>query len=229
MLPTEVIAAAKRRQLSLLGLTDHNSAENVGAFVAASAGSGVRVLPGMEVTTREEVHVVTLFEDVEQALAWQEMVYRHLPPLANDERAFGTQLVVDAADRIVRVNERLLMTATDLTLGQVIEEVDRAGGLAIPAHVDRAAFGLLSQLGFVPDDLDIPAVEVSKHADPVDAVRLHQSLLGRAIIQSSDAHYVDDIGVGRTVFWLAEPTLAELKLACRGREGRRVAMRRPRG
>jgi PHP family Zn ribbon phosphoesterase len=181
------------------------------------------------VTTREDVHVLTLFEEVSEALAWQEYIYRHLPPLPNNERAFGAQLVVDAEDDLVRLNERLLLTATDLSLEHIIEETAGAGGLAIPAHVDRPAFSLLSQLGFVPPGLDLPVLEVSRHADVDNAAAAHPSLAGRRLVQSSDAHCVEDVGAGRTVFWLEEPTLAELRLACREIDGRRLGHKRQLG
>lgn len=222
MLPRGIVAAALRRELSLLGITDHNSAENVAAVMAAARGTELRVLPGMEVTTREEVHVLTLFADVAAALRWQEIVYRHLPRLPNNERAFGIQLVVDEADEIVRVNERLLLTAVDLDLSWVVAEATRLGGLAIPAHVDRPAFGLIRQLGFVPPDLDVPALEVSGRANPERPAAIHPSLVGRRLVQSSDAHYLGQIGTARTMLWLEEATFAELRLACLGVRGRRI-------
>jgi len=226
MLPSTVIAAARRRGVSILGLADHNSAENAATFVAAGSTAGLYVLPGMEVTTREEVHVLALFSQVADALAWQEHVYRHLPPLRNDERAFGTQLVVDAQDEILRINERLLLTATDLSLAEVIGGVGQAGGLAIPAHVDRMAFGLIGQLGFVPNDVEIPIVEFSRYADPATPAAVHRSLAGRCVVQSSDAHYPGDVGAVGTLFWIEAPTIEEIRLACLGVGGRRIEYRR---
>ncbi len=229
MLPSEIVATAVRRGLAVIGIADHNSAENVAAIAIAAQRKGLRVLPGIEVTTREEVHVLALFDSVAAAVAWQDYLYGHLPPLRNDERAFGTQLVVDEGDQIIRVNQRLLLTATDLSLGEVIAAVKRAGGVAIPAHVDRVAFGLLGQLGFVPADLDIPIVEVSRYTDPHEAVSLHPSLAGRAVLQSSDAHFLDEIGVAPTILWVEQPSLHELLLACHGSAGRRLAYRQDRG
>ncbi|MHB1005252.1 MAG: PHP domain-containing protein [Chloroflexota bacterium] len=220
MFPGAVVAAARDRGVILLGLTDHNSAENVAAFVAAGERAGVVVLPGIEVTTREEVHVVTLFQDVASALAWQSTLYAHLPSLPNNERLFGTQFVVGPGDEVLGINNRLLLTAADLGLAEVAATVHRLGGLAIPAHVDRPAFGLLGQLGFLPPDLDVVAVEVSRLVDPRQAAALYPSLAGRTVVQSSDAHHLDDVGKVGTNFWLEAPTLHELRLALAGREGR---------
>jgi PHP family Zn ribbon phosphoesterase len=216
MLPTLVLSAAKRRGVTILGLVDHNSAENAFAFVEAATGTGVHVFPGIEVTTSEEVHVLTLFPTVEAALEWQSAVYTHLPDLANNERLFGTQITVNASDDLVALNERLLITATDLTLAAVIMGAERLGGLAIPAHVDRPAFGLLGQLGFVPPDLGPRAVEVSRHVNPRLAAELDPALAGRVVIQSSDAHFLADVGSVCTTLWLEAPTFAELAAACRG-------------
>lgn len=222
MLPRGIVAAALRRDLSLVGICDHNASENVAAVQAAAVQTGVSVLAGMEVTSREEVHVLALFPDLEVAAAWQGFVYGHLPLLPNNERAFGVQLVVDERDEIVSVDERLLLTATNLTLAEIAAEVDRRGGLAIPAHVDRPAFSIISQLGFVPPDLAVPALEVSARANPEEPRAIHPSLAGWRLVQSSDAHFLGQVGAARTLFWLEEPTFAESRLACRGEQGRRI-------
>ncbi|MHB1414918.1 MAG: PHP domain-containing protein [Chloroflexota bacterium] len=220
MLPQAVVATAQQRGLAIIGIVDHNSAENAAAFVAAAQGTGLTVIPGLEVTSREEVHVLTLFASADEALEWQEHIYRHLPPLANDERAFGTQIVVDADDEMKVINERLLITATDLALTDIVDLVAARGGLAIPAHVDRTAFGLFGQLGFLPPDLKAPAFEVSRFADPSASALAYPSLAGKRLLQSSDAHFLAEIGVVQTVFWLEEASFAEVRLACLGLGGR---------
>ncbi|MHB1132379.1 MAG: PHP domain-containing protein [Chloroflexota bacterium] len=222
MLPRSIVAAALRRKLSLLAIADHNSMENAGAVMAAAADTDLRVLAGMEVASREEVHVLTLFPDLASAQEWQEIVYRHLPPLVNNERAFGMQLLVTASNELAGVNQRLLLTATSLTLTEILARVTERGGLAIPAHVDRPSFGLVGQLGFVPSDLEAPALEVSARVDPRRPETLHPSLLGWRLLQSSDAHYLGQIGTGCTTLCLAEPSFAELRLACLGLQGRTV-------
>lgn len=227
MLPSLVLAAACQAGLDMVAVVDHNCAENAAAFVAASHGTGVTVIPGIEVTTREEVHVLTLFRTVDEAIDWQQVVYAHLPQLSNNERTFGTQLVVDRHDELLRLNHRLLITATDLSLVQVADLVGARGGLAIPAHIDRLAFGLIGQLGFVPPELDVPAFEVSRLFEPRLVGRLDRNLSHRAIIQSSDAHQLSDIGGARTLCWLEEATFAELQAACRGERRMEYFVRRP--
>jgi PHP family Zn ribbon phosphoesterase len=108
MIPPLIVKRASELALGIIAITDHNSAENVAAVIEAAESSDLTVLPGMEVHTREEVHLLCLFDSVQQALNWQEFVYAHLPPLRNNENLFGPQFVVDASGDLIRHNERLL-------------------------------------------------------------------------------------------------------------------------
>ena len=221
MAPSFIVERARQQGLDLLAVTDHNSAENVAAVVEAARGSGLRVLPGMEVETREEVHVLTLFEEVEQVLRWQRVVYAHLPDLPNEESVFGVQVIVNAEDKPVRKEARRLLMATELSVQTVVEEVVRLGGICVAAHVDRPSYSLIQTLGFVPPDLDLAALELSRNVSaPEYASRMGLSAYG--IVQSSDAHNLDDLGVVHTEFRVAAPTLDEIRLACLGRDGRQA-------
>lgn len=161
MTPANILQYAAKRKIELLGITDHNSAENVAVIVSMAPQYGIHVLPGMEIETKEEVHLIALFDTLEQVLAMQELVYRHLPPLENDENFFGPQLICDLADEYVDRVTRLLAVAVSLSLEEVVAAVKGLGGLAYPAHVDRQRNSILTQLGFIPPDLQFPALEVS--------------------------------------------------------------------
>jgi 3',5'-nucleoside bisphosphate phosphatase len=223
MVPDLIVGRALERGLDLLGVVDHNSAENAAAMVVAAEGSGVSILPGMEVETREGVHLLTLFDRVDWLMRWQETVYNHLPPRENDERVFGTQLVVDPEGNLVDVNRRLLLTAVDLSLEEVIEQTQGNGGLCMPAHVDRPANGLLSVLGLLPEGFRTPALEISPRYDVDEALKQFPQLAGHALIRSSDAHTLEDIGKAVTILWMERVSVAEFVLACQGDLGRRVA------
>lgn len=222
MVPPLIIERAVRAGLDLVAVTDHNSGENAAALVKAAVNSGVAVLPGMEVESREGVHIVTLFDDVEALEHWQGVVYSALPQKENVEKLLGVQLVVDSNGDLIRVNKRLLLTAVDLSLEEIVATANDLGGLCAPAHVDRPAYGLLSVLGLLPTDVDLPALEISPHVTPSEAIRQFPGLAGCTLIRSSDAHSLEDIGKVATSFLIARPTVAELTLACRGRRGRRV-------
>lgn len=219
MIPPLIIQQAQRIGLSIIGVTDHNSAENAAAVMAAAEGSGITVLPGMEVQTREEVHLVCLFDDLEQAHSWQETVYSHLPDEENPEAVFGPQFVVDATGGFVRYNRRLLLTSTSLNVEQVVEGVSREGGLCIAAHADRPGFGLLSVLGFIPQGLQLAAVEISSRLSPDEAYRRFPQLVGRPVIVSGDAHRLSEL-VARTLLVVEKPSVEELRLAFDGSRGR---------
>lgn len=222
MVPELIVERASEVGLDLIGVTDHNSGGNAAAVVAAAGSSGVAVLPGMEVESREGVHILTLFDGLEALASWQEVIYATLPQRENVERVFGAQLVVDAAGQLVEVNKRLLIAAVDLSLEEVVELCRAGKGLPIPAHVDRPANGLLAVLGFLPPNLGAAALEVSPRLTRSAAVDAFPGLAGWPLIQSSDAHTLEDIGRATTTIMLGAPSLAEIALACRGEQGRAI-------
>ncbi len=225
MIPPLIIRRAQELGLGILAVTDHNTAENVAAVQRAAEGTEITVLAGMEVQSREDAHILCLFDTVGQALAWQEVVYAHLPDLKNNEEVFGAQFVVDETGDFVRMNERLLLTAVALSVSEVVAGVRDLGGLAIAAHVDRQAFSLLTSLGFVPPDLPLAAVEVSRHTTPDELLARHRSLRGMPIIMSGDAHRLSEMCANTLVTLRALPapsSVQELDLALRGEGGRAV-------
>jgi len=223
MLPELIIAKAQELGVDVIGITDHNSAENVQAVVNASKHTTVHVLPGIEVQTREEVHVITLFDTVEQALSWQEIVYAHLPSLKNNARLFGQQIVLDGNGDPVGYLDRLLITATSLSVEDVLGIVKDIGGIGIPAHVDRQSFSLIANLGFIPEEMDILAVEISAHMGPYEAWKRFRQLESYTLVSNSDAHRLDDLAP-RMSLAVQDPTVAELQLACAGVDGRSVQL-----
>lgn len=194
MVPPRIFVQVLRKHLEVIAITDHNSAENVPAFVEAGNDLGVVVVPGIEVQTVEEVHVLCLFATVEQVLAFQQTVYEHLPRLDNREDIFGLQLIVDREGKVTGKLDRLLLTSTDLTVGAVAKEVNEHGGICIPAHVDRPAYSLLSVLGFIPWNLGFPALEISPNVSGEDMRRRHPRLGLYRLVTSSDAHRLTDVG-----------------------------------
>ncbi len=217
MIPPLIVRRALALGLGLIAVTDHNTAENAGAVMDAARGTDLVVLPGMEVQTREEAHILCLFDTLDQALDWQEVVYAHLPDLENREEFFGAQFVVDATGDYVRTNSRLLLASTTLAVEEVVERVTELGGLTIAAHVDRQAFSLVASLGFIPPGLALAAVEVTR-----PGITMDEHLVGhRPAIVSGDAHQLDEMRAD-TLFRVREPTISELVLAFRGEAGRRV-------
>ncbi len=219
MYPSALVARSLERGLDLIGICDHNASENVRYVIKAAEGTALTVLPGMEITSREEVHILGLFEKIESLLRLQEIVYRALPGV-NDEDIFGCQAIVNEDDEVEGFNERLLIGSTTLPLRAITEAIQNLQGIAVAAHIDRESFGVFGQLGFIPDDVRFDALEVSYRTDVQTMRKQYPELAGQPILQSSDAHRIDEIGRASTTLLLAEPTIAELKKALAGREGR---------
>ena len=219
MMPEFILERAQELGLTLIAVTDHNSAENAAAMLQAAEGTGITVLPGMEVQTREEVHMLCLFDTLEQLEAWQTLVDEHLPDLENDIEHFGEQFVVDAEGDFVRRELQLLLTSTDLTLEEAIGAVNAIDGLAIPAHIDRKANGLLTLLGFVPTQVTVNALELSRHISIDVAPLRYPQIRGYPLVQDGDAHRLNEF-LGVNEFVVESPTITELKMALRHENGR---------
>ncbi|MFH1006143.1 MAG: PHP domain-containing protein [Candidatus Latescibacterota bacterium] len=218
MVPTAIIEKAKEQKLDGIGICDHNSAENVVAVRKAGARAGVQVLGGMEITSREEVHVMGFFQEHAALFDMQEIVYENLPG-KNDQSVFGEQIVVDEHDRIVGASDRLLIGATDLSVDQIVASIHRLGGVAIASHIDRESFGIIGQLGFVPPELPLDALELSSRCRSSEAVDYWK--YGLPLVTFSDAHYPSDMGGACTTFVLDTPSVAEVVRTLRGRRGRK--------
>lgn len=221
MSPKKIVTKSIDKKLDIIAICDHNSAENVQAALSLGEKLGLCVLPGMEICSREEVHILGLFGAVEQALAMQEFVYAHLPG-ENQAELFGYQVIVNEKDEIRGEVSRLLIGASRLSLQDIAVKIHALGGLSIASHVDRPSFGIIGQLGFIPTDLAIDGLEVS-YRIPLNEVREKiPGVMNFPCISSSDAHFPDDIGKVKTVFALAAPTLEEIRLALKDKDGRRI-------
>jgi 3',5'-nucleoside bisphosphate phosphatase len=227
MVPEVIVERAVEVGLNLIAITDHNCAENAAAVMAAARGSGVAVLPGMEVESREGVHLLTLFDGVEPLARWQDEVCRALPAARNVVRTFGAQLVVGPQGQLIREETRLLITAVALSYHEIANEVRSLGGTCIPAHIDRPAYGMVTVLGFVPAEPRVPALEISARCRASDFVERNPSLACWTLITSSDSHRPEDIGQAHTSFLMAEARVGELELACAEIDGRSIVGRHP--
>ena len=217
MIPPVIVEESLRRGINLIAITDHNSTANVGAVMEAAKGTGLTVLPGMELQTREEVHVLCLFDGLEQAEVWQRRVDARYPNLLNDEEKIGEQYIVDATGKFIRKEPRMLIANVEMSLEEAVEGVNKLGGLVIPAHVERRAYGLLTVLGFAPPIFE--ALEISHHVKVTEACCQFPDIGGFPILQSGDVHYPDGF-LGLMEFEMQAPTVAEIRMAL-GRAGGR--------
>lgn len=194
MTPNNIVNMALLEELTAIAITDHNSCENAHAVMQAALGTGLVVIPGLEVQTREDVHVVTLFPNIEAAYAMQQKVYAALPQMNAPAKICAKQLLVDAEDEIIGSCNKLLGFSCELSLEQVVLLASEFGGIAIPAHIDRKSFSVLSNLGFLPAALSLTTLELSMYAKWEEYVNLYPA---HRIIQNSDSHELGHIALVR--------------------------------
>jgi PHP family Zn ribbon phosphoesterase len=180
--------------LDVIAITDHNSCANVQAIVNCAKNTSLLVIPGMEIETAEEIHVICLFSDTRKAVEMQKLVYSRLPDIKNKEDIFGEQLIFDENDSLICKEDRLLLTAANININEVFDIVNNElNGIAIPAHIDRQANSIISSLGAIPQDIDIKCVEVSNKNTENIIIANDFKLQRTKRIYSSDAHYLWDI------------------------------------
>jgi len=219
MTPPKIIRKAREKGLQIIAITDHNSAENIPAFNAFKE-EGIKIFAGMEITTSEEVHVLAIFEDYEKIKPLQEIVYETLEGAEFDDR-IGYQLVVNEKEEILSFVKRPLIGATNLNIFEIVKLIHRYNGLAIASHIDKEVFSIISQLGFIPEDIIFDGLEVSVHTDINEAKKRFGNLKA-PFIRSSDSHHLREIGRAYTEFFIKAPSLEEIRKALRGEDGRRV-------
>jgi PHP family Zn ribbon phosphoesterase len=221
MSPRAIVEKSLERGLDLIAVCDHNCAENVGAVIRAGRPRGLAVLAGMEISSKEEVHCLAVFDTEEQAVRMQELIYQHMRG-TNRPELFGDQVVANEFDEVEGFNDRLLIGAVQLDLQEIVRAVHRFGGLSIASHVDRPSFSILSQLGFFPDDVELDGVEISRHTTSEKARAEIPGLERFAVVSFSDAHFPEDIGKPCTCFLMEAPSVEEIRLALREEGGRKV-------
>lgn len=203
MAPTAIVQQAREAGLNAIALSDHNCAFNLPAFAAACRDAGMECLFGLEVTTVEEAHMLCLFGGLDAAMELGEQVYASLPDIKNRPERFGDQPIVDEHEEILGFAEKYLISASGFDVSSLLVRVHELGGLFVPAHIDRQVFGIIAQLGFLPDE-DFDAVELTPRGDP--------KLAGRyPILRNSDSHELSTIGSGCTEFELDALQVAQLR------------------
>jgi 3',5'-nucleoside bisphosphate phosphatase len=223
MIPPLIVQEAINRGINLIAITDHNASANVIAVQKAAEGKNLHVLPGMELQTREEVHVLCLFDTLDQILEWQKIVDASLPDMSNRPDFFGEQFVVDETGDFIRREKRMLLTSSSMSFTDAFNQVSILDGIFIPAHVNRQTNGLIANLGMVPVDINIEALEISRHLRISDVSNKLPQIMNYPLIQNGDAHLLADI-LGVTLLYLEAPTIQEIKKAVHHQDRRFVSI-----
>ena len=206
MTPFNLVNTMKVFGYDLIALTDHNSCRNCRAAMQAGKAAGITVVPGMELCTSEEIHVVCLFPDADSAGAFGALVRDNIPPVNNRPEIFGEQLVMDDADTVLDTEPLLLNTASYFSIDEVPALVAQYGGACFPAHIDRHSYSILSALGDFSEDLPVAAFELTMQADEAHYRDTYPALKDKLLLRDSDAHYLENILLPSQTIDLAENT-----------------------
>ena len=216
MSPKNIIRQAKKNRIDIVGICDHNTCENVPYVKKIAQKEGLNLIGGIEITSKEEVHILALFDNEDELFSMQQIIYDNLYGV-NDEKFYGEQVVVDENDEVIEFNKKLLIGATELSVEKTVDLIHELNGLAIASHIDRQSFSIIGQLGFIPDGLQLDALEISTiaKADNFKHIQI-------PIITSSDAHRLYDIGSSFTQFFMEEVNLTAMKKSFLRLDGRKV-------
>lgn len=212
MSPVNIIQQAKANKLDIIGITDHNSTRQCQVIEKLGKEEGIFVLCGAEITTKEEVHCLAFFEKHETLTLFQEFLDAHLPNVTNNPDLFGYQVMVNRHDEILYEEERLLISALDIGIEKLAEWIQMHNGIFIPAHIDKPANSLFSQLGLIPPQLKVDAFE---YTGKKTRAQMHQLGLSvkATLITNSDAHFPKDIGKRFSVFEMENLSFSAIKEA----------------
>lgn len=222
MSPGNIVAEARRKELDIIGLTDHNTTRHCSLVKKMAGEAGICTLTGSEVTTSEEVHCLVFFEDIGTTDEFQEFLDSRLPDVKNVPALFGDQVQVNENEEIIYTEERMLLNAVRISINELEEYVHSRKGLFIPAHIDRKKNSIYSQLGLLPENLKADALEVSSRTSPETFRANHPETGTYTLVTGSDAHYIEQIGTNGFSMWLENPSFSEIRMAFQGKEERRV-------
>lgn len=194
MTPNNIVGMAQLWELDTIAVTDHNCALNLGAVKTLCDEIGIKFIPGIELTTAEEIHILCLFSSVEKAENFGKYVYDHLPNIKNDPLSFGDQFIMDSEDNLVGTVDKLLINATDISVDEAEALVESFGGRAICAHIEKASTSTLSVLGDLPYGSKYPVIEINNCGKIEEVLTAHPDYKDKFIITDSDAHSLENIG-----------------------------------
>lgn len=194
MTPNNIAGMAHLAGLEVIAVTDHNAAANLPAVKKCADAFGIMLIPGIEVCTAEDIHLLCYFETVERCLEFEKIILDSLPPVKNKKAVYGNQLIRNEDDEIIGEYEKLLIIGSSYNLWDCVKLCHEMGGVAVYAHIDKNSFSALSVLGSLPLEIDIDGVEIYDLANRPKLIA--QGLIGEdtPYMSNSDAHYLEYIG-----------------------------------
>ncbi len=209
MTPNNIVNMAYVKGLDFIAITDHNAIHNIGAAMAVASELPIIVIPGMEVQTKEDVHMVCLFKCLADIQAFYDEIIIHITPMEHNVKRFGEQSIMDENDQIIGCLEQSVYASIQLPVEEIVDIAIKYGGGVIPAHLDRSSYSLISNLGFIPPDLPVTAIELSSACDEDKFLKQHKYLKNYHIIRNSDAHELTRISEPVNTLEVAEKTVED--------------------
>jgi len=206
MTPNNIVNMALIKGLDVIAVTDHNSCGNVRAVLDVAKSTPLVVVPAIEIETYEEVHVLAYFKTIISAQSVAEIIRSHASGILNSPDIFGDQYYMDSKDNIVASEKALLVSACKLSLKEVFDVVLKAGGVAVPAHIDKSSYSLVSNLGFIPSDISVNTVEIRA----ISRKTFNKNYANYNIITNSDAHMLENISEKEFYFDLQNNTVSDI-------------------
>jgi predicted metal-dependent phosphoesterase TrpH len=194
MSPGQILSRAKSAGLDMIAITDHNASANVSVSIRFGNRLGIKVIPGIEVTALEEVHILGLFENLHELEDFQKLVDSTLPSGKNIPEISGHQLVFDYDDEITDIDENIRNIGLSLSSDRIISEIKKRNGYVIPAHIHKRVYSLISQLGFIDPNAGFDAVEIAAPIWIRDGFKIGQKIEGYPVISGSDSHFLEAVG-----------------------------------
>ena len=210
MTPNNIVNFAKIMGYDAIALTDHNTALNCPAVAKLAEENGITFIPGMELCTSEEVHIVCLFYTLEDALNFSDYVKSTIPPIKNKPSVFGEQLICDENDNIIGQEDILLVTASGISTEKVVKKVAEYNGICYPAHIDRSSFSILSNLGMIDDYFGFKCAEIFDISKENELKEKHPYLNQLKILSDSDAHYLENMRLPQQILDISENNIKSI-------------------
>jgi PHP family Zn ribbon phosphoesterase len=221
----DIVKKSRSEGISIIAVTDHNHVANYKALrdAADEPGEPLLVLPGIEVQSMEDIHVVTIFPDENVAYEYKDWLWKKMPNIKNKDEKFGYQLIIDKEGSILDQEEVLLIQGVMRTVDEISSEALKMGSIVIMAHMNRPSFSYEAVLGPLPDEFQCSAIELTSRVTDSEFPGWRAKYSGRTLIRSSDAHKLDQISRAKcSKMKLGGLSFDEVTLALRHENGRDV-------
>lgn len=207
MTPNNMVNMALLAGCDIMAITDHNTCKNAPAVMKAGEEAGLLVIPGMELCTSEEAHIVCLFETLDGAMEFDRYIYENIPHIKNKSEIFGEQRICDDKDNIIGYEDNLLLVASSVGSYDIMSITERFGGVAYPAHIDRDSYSIYASLGAVPQDCGFTAAEITMGCSYENMLEKEPFLNDLKVFRSSDAHYLETLAGDKQIIHLPEKSI----------------------